>query len=191
MIFVETNRLFLRKVEEGDWPYFRVHLTDREKDRMMLRSPCITEEDARLGFDWFLNKEERAYVIVLKETGDVTGNLTVYNNVPESVAAQKSVKGKCGKSLSFAMAEPWRRKGIMHEALNAVIEHLFNAENADYINSGCAAYNLPSMALHEKLGFLPILTERFSFNGQDVEVVETILWRTESCRNNADCNKND
>lgn len=55
---------------------------------MMLRSPCITEEDARLGFDWFLNKEERAYVIVLKETGDVTGNLTVYNNVPESVAAQ-------------------------------------------------------------------------------------------------------
>lgn len=99
MIFVETNRLFLRKVEEGDWPYFRVHLTDREKDRMMLRSPCITEEDARLGFDWFLNKEERAYVIVLKETGDVTGNLTVYNNVPESVAAQKSVKGKCGKSL--------------------------------------------------------------------------------------------
>ena len=35
MIFVETNRLFLRKVEEGDWPYFRVHLTDREKDRMI------------------------------------------------------------------------------------------------------------------------------------------------------------
>ena len=39
MIFVETNRLFLRKVEEGDWPYFRVHLTDREKDRMMLQKP--------------------------------------------------------------------------------------------------------------------------------------------------------
>ena len=64
--------------------------------------------------------------------------------------------------------------------------------DADHINSGCAAYDLPSMALHEKkLGFSSILTERFSFNGQDVEVVETILWRTESCRNNADCNKND
>ena len=36
MIFVETNRLFLRKVEEGDWPYFRVHLTDREKELVEL-----------------------------------------------------------------------------------------------------------------------------------------------------------
>ena len=58
MIFVETNRLFLRKVEEGDWPYFRVHLTDREKDRMMLRSPCITERMQGLGSIGSLTKKK-------------------------------------------------------------------------------------------------------------------------------------
>ena len=66
MTFVQTDRLLLRKVAAADYPYFREYLMDKEADRMMLRSPCDTEEDVRLGFDWFLRKEERAYVIIHK-----------------------------------------------------------------------------------------------------------------------------
>ena len=50
---VETPRLLLRKVTEKDFSYFRTDLADKEIDRMMLRWPCETEEDIRLGFDWF------------------------------------------------------------------------------------------------------------------------------------------
>lgn len=64
MIFVETNRLLLRKVAEEDFAYFQADLADKEMDQMMLRWPCETEEDIRLGFEWFLYKEERAYAIV-------------------------------------------------------------------------------------------------------------------------------
>ena len=67
MTFVETPRLLLRKVTEEDYPYFRTDLMDKEMDRMMLRSSCETEEDIRLGFEWFLYKEERAYAIVHKK----------------------------------------------------------------------------------------------------------------------------
>ena len=176
MKFIETPRLFLRKVSEADFSYFREDLADREMDRMMLRWPCETEEEIRLGFEWFLYKEERAYAIVCKETGETIGNLTVYNHVPESVAAHEAVKGKNGKALSFAVLPAFRRKGYMQEAVNGVIDHLFRVEKADYINCGHLSYNAPSKALQEKLGFTYLLTELFQFNGQEMESVENILW---------------
>lgn len=177
MAFVETSRLLLRKVADEDYSYFRRYLTDKEMDRMMLRSSCETEEDIRLGFEWFLHKEERAYVIVYRETGTVIGNLTVYNRVPECVADHEAVRGKNGKSLSFAISPAFRRKGLMYEAVYGVIDHLFRKENADYINCGYLSYNEPSKALQEKMGFTYLLTDRFSFEGQEMESVENILWR--------------
>lgn len=177
MTFVETPRLLLRKAAERDYSYFRNNLMDKEMDRMMLRSPCETEEDIRLGFEWFLHKEERAYVIVHMETGEAIGNLTVYNRVPECVAAQETVQGKKGKSLSFAMSPFFRRRGFMYEAVRGVIEHLFQAEQADYINCGYLPDNAPSKALQEKLGFAYLLTDRFLFDGQEIETIENILWR--------------
>lgn len=178
MIFVQTPRLLLRKVTEEDYPYFRNYLVDKEMDRMMLRTPCGTEADVRLGFEWFLYKEERAYVIVHKETGATIGNLTVYNHVPESVAAQEAVKGQKGKSLSFAMSPAFRHHGFMIEAVRGVMEHLFLDEKANYISCGYLSYNAPSKALQEKLGFSYLLTERFTYDGREMEAVENILKRT-------------
>lgn len=177
MTFVETPRLLLRKVTEEDYSYFREDLMDKEMDRMMWRSPCETEEDVRLGFEWFLYKEERAYAIVHKETGETIGNLTVYNRVPECVANHEAVQGKNGKVLSFAVLPAFRRKGFMYEAVSSVIDHLFREEKAEYINCGYLSYNTPSKALQEKLGFTYLLTERLPLDGQEVESIENILWR--------------
>ena len=179
MTFLETPRLLLRKVAEEDYPYFRADLADKEMDRMMLRSSCETEEEIRLGFEWFLYREERAYAIVHKESGKTIGNLTVYNRVPESVAAESAVQGKVGKSLSFAMAPAFQRKGFMYEAVSGVINHLFRVEMVDYINCGYLSYNAPSKALQEKLGFSYLLSERFQYDGLEMEAVENILWRNE------------
>lgn len=177
MIFVETDRLLLRKVAEEDFAYFRDYLMDKEMDRMMLRSSCETEKDVRLGFEWFLHKEERAYVIVHKETDKTIGNLTVYNRVPECVANHENVQGKSGKALSFAMSPAFQRKGFMYEAVSAVIDHLFREEKADYISCGYLSYNAPSKALQEKLGFTYLLTERFPFEDKEMESIENILLR--------------
>jgi len=177
MIFVESERLILRKVTEEDYPYFIEDLSDREMDRMIMRYPCETPEEIRLGFEWFLYKEERAYAIVLKETGKTVGNLTVYNRVPDCVAAHPTVQGKNGKSLSFAILPAFQRKGLMFEAVSAVLDHLFGNEYVDYVNCGYLSYNLPSRALQEKLGFTHLLTDYFQFEGQEMESVENILWK--------------
>ena len=180
MSFVETNRLFLRKVAPADYPYFREYLMDKEMDRMMLRTPCRTEEAVRQGFDWFLTREPRAYAIIYKESSQIIGNLTVYDNVPQNVAAQPCVRGKRGKSLSFAISPRWQRKGLMYEAVCAVIEHIFQEESIDYISCGYLSNNLPSKALQEKLGFHMLFSEKFLFNGQEIEAVENVLWKPDT-----------
>lgn len=147
-------------------------------DRMMLRTPCKTEADVRLGFEWFLYKEERTDAIVHKETGATIGNLTVYNHVPESVAAQETVKGQKGKSLSFAISPAFRHQGFMLEAVRGVMECLFLDEKVDYISCGYLSYNSPSKALQEKLGFSYLLTKRFAYDGREMEAIENILRRT-------------
>lgn len=179
MIFVETPHLLLRKVTQADYPYFRTYLTDKHMDEMMLRSPCNSEEDIQAGFDWFLNKEDRAYVIVHKEAGEVIGNLTVYDKVSPEVAQQEAVAGKVGKALSFAMSPAWQRKGLMLEAVRAVIAHLFSEENTDYIHCGYLSYNVPSKMLQEKLGFREIFTEHFSLDGREIEAVENVLMKAD------------
>ena len=177
MYFLETPRLYLRKVREEDYSYFRSYLTDKEMDHMMLRTPCETEEDCRLGFDWFLNREERAYVIGHKESGKIIGNLTVYNRVPDCVARQEALQGRNGKALSFSISSAFRRQGLMQEAVSAVIRHLFREENADYVNCGYLSYNVPSKALQAKLGFTYLFTDRIIFEGKEIEAIENILWK--------------
>ena len=177
--FVETPRLLLRKVGEEDYPYFREYLSDREMDEVMLRNPCETEEDLRLGFEWFLYREERAYVIILKESGGVIGNLTVYNRVPEEIAELDAVREKNGKSLSFALKSAFRRRGLMQEAVSAVIDRLFREENTDYIHCGCLVSNEASRALQEKLNFALLMEDRFSFDDREITALEHILWKEE------------
>ena len=159
-MFLETERMILRKVQETDFEgSFREYLMDREIDRMMCRNPSPDMDAARLSFDWFLHKEERSYVLVRKEGGKVIGNLTVYNSPPPFITDLEALKGKTGRSLSFAMSRQYQRQGLMSEAVNAVIDCLFQAEGVDYINCGYLSVNEPSRELQRKLGFSYLITE--------------------------------
>lgn len=176
MVFTETERVLLRKVRASDFEeYFCAYLMDKEMDKYMGRSASETPEDVRLGFDWFLNKEERAYVIVKKDDGSVIGNLTVYNKVPSFVAMQPQVQGKVGKSMSFALSWQWQRRGLMREAVCAVMKELFEAEHVDYINCGYLSFNHPSACFQKALGFSYLATENFEIDNVPMSSVENIL----------------
>lgn len=135
-IFLETDRLLLRKFQESDFADFCALVMDPQRNRMMGNDEIATEEDARALFDWFLHKEKRAYALVLKNSGKVVGNLTVYDEPPEEIRTRAELAGKKGRSLSFSLSPQYRRQGLMLEALRAVIDHLFTAENVEYINDG-------------------------------------------------------
>ena len=65
------------------------------------------------------------------------------------------------------------------EALRALLEELFRSGAADFVNSGYFSFNEASAALHRKLGFREFFRHRIERNGEEIEVVETILFAGE------------
>ena len=176
-MFLETPRLIIRKFTDEDFADFWAYANDPEMCRMMGRDDMSDPETARFTFDWLKNREERGYALVSKETGRVIGNLTVTLPSP-SVVELREVAGKKGRAMSFSLSRRYQRKGLMEEALRAVIDHLFREEQMVYINLGHFDFNTPSRELQRKLGFSHLMTERFSVDGEEFVSVENILWNS-------------
>ena len=175
-IFLETNRLILRKFCEEDFEDFCAFAMDNEMCRMMGRALMPNTEAARWNFNWLKDKEERGYALVYKENNRVIGNLTI-TSVMEEVASMEPLVCKKGKSLSFSIGRQYQRRGLMEEAMRAVIHHLFYTEGVDYIHCSCYSFNAPSRELQKKLGFQHIATLQFTEDGQELTSEENVLWR--------------
>ena len=175
MEFLRTDRLIIRKFRDSDFDDFYEYAADAEMSRMMGRDLITDRKSAIPTFLWLKDHEPRGYVLELKETGKVIGNLTV-TDPSNLVTSMPDTKNKIGKALSFSISKAYQRKGLMTEALNAVIQQLFEAENVDYINCGYFDFNTPSQQLQKKLGFVRQTTESFQHNGENFTVIEQILW---------------
>lgn len=174
-MFLETERLVLRKLEEADFADFCAFAMDEEMCRMMGRAPMPDEAAARVNFDWLKSHESRGYGLVLKATGRVIGNLTV-GKVGDWLMKRDELQGKQGVTLSFSIGKDYQRKGLMSEAVKAVIDRLFHDEKVDFVNCGHFDFNTASRELQKRLGFEPLLTEHASIRGEGAVVVERILW---------------
>ncbi len=175
-MFVETDRLILRKFREEDFADFCAYAMDEEMCRMMGNDLMDTEEAARITFDWLKDKEERSYALVLKETDHVIGNLNIVP-VPGHLLELPALAGKQGRSLSFCISRQYRRQGLMSEAVRAVTVHLFEEEGMDYVQCGYFDFNAVSGAFQEKLGFTRLATMEIDFKGERVVTVENALWK--------------
>jgi len=180
-MFLQTDRLILRKFREEDFADYCAYAMDPEMCRMMGNDLLDNEKAARINFNWLKDREERGYVLVLKETGHVIGNLSV-TATPDHLAKLPALAGKQGRSLSFCISRRYRRQGLMSEALRAVIGHLFDAEGMDYVQCGYFGFNTPSRALQEKLGFTHLTTLEANARGEHFAVEEQILWNTGGSR---------
>lgn len=174
--FLETERLRLRRLCAADFADFCGYAMDAEMSRMMGREDLTDPAAARRNFDWLLEREPRAYGIVCKEDGKLIGNLNV-TALPPPLAALPELKGKAGCSLSFCLSRQYRRRGLMKEAVQAVIDRLFWAEGLDYIHCGSFSFNTPSRCLQEKLGFSYLTASTFCQDGEEITAIDRILWR--------------
>ena len=174
-MFLETERLILRRFREEDFDDFCDFAMDDEMSRMMGRDRIQTRADARLAFTWLKNREERGYALELKSTGRVIGNLTV-SQVPRFDEAVRRLEGFEGRSLSFAISRHFRRQGLMEEAVRAAIAALYG-EGMDYIQCGCFDFNTASKALQEKLGFEYLATEKIDMGGKRYTAIQRIRWK--------------
>lgn len=174
-MFLETERLILRRFREEDFDDFCDFAMDDCLSRMMGRDRIQTRADARLAFTWLKSRAERGYALELKSTGRVIGNLTVAQ-VPRFHDVVRRLENYEGRSLSFAISRHFRRQGLMEEALRAAIAALFE-EGMDYIQCGCFDFNTASKALQEKLGFQYLTTEKIDMGGERCIAIQRILWK--------------
>ena len=170
---LETERLLLRPYEAGDWADYLDYFNDPEIWRMLGYRPFTCEEDFRGDFSWRL-ENPGVTALVLKGSGRLIGDICVGGLNPP-LLEREELRGKRGVSLSFSLHRACRRQGLMREALEALLDELFDAGELDIVNSGYFSFNTASAALHRSLGFRPLFSHVIERNGETIEVIETIL----------------
>jgi len=171
----ETERLLLRPFETGDWEAYIDYFSDPEMWRMLGYRPFSVEEDFRGDFGWRLDNPH-VTALVLKETGRVVGHLCAGELNPP-LLDREELRGLRGTSLSFSLHRALRRRGLMSEALEALLDELFRDEWLAFVNSGYFSFNEASAALHHRLGFHTLFCHEIERHGETIKVIETILRR--------------
>ena len=170
-MYIETKRLIVRPHTPADFEDYFGYIMDGELQRMLGLNGVEDRESALETFQWLLDNVE-FLALVSKESGKAVGHICVHPP-DEKLADDPVFRGKRGKSLSFAMATPERRKGLMSEALETLIGKLFKEGTVDYLDCEYPLFNAASRELQKKLGFQYWGTEWL----EDTELVINVLTR--------------
>lgn len=168
-MWIETERLILRPHTPDDFEEYFGYIMDGGLQQMLGLNGVVDRASALETFQWLLDNVE-FLAVVSRETGRVIGHICVQPPV-EQAARAPEFQGKKGASLSFAIAKWERRKGLMAEALSALIGQMFRDGTVDYLDCEYPLFNTASRALQEKLGFQYWGKEQFG----DVELIINIL----------------
>lgn len=145
---LETERFILREVVQTDAASLLTYLSDQEVMKYFGMEPFQSEEDAIEEVQWykeiFENKTGIRWGITLKEKDTVIGSCGFLN------MSTKHSRAEIGAELS----KDYWRKGIMSEALSAIIPYGFNHLNLMRIQALIEPPNIPSIKLFESIGFL-------------------------------------
>lgn len=172
---IETERLTIRPHTPADFEDYFGYIMDGELQRMLGLNGVEDRESALETFQWLLDTDHGEFLaVVSRETGRVIGHICVQPPV-EQVARAPEHQGKKGASLSFAIAKWERRKGLMAEALSALIGQMFRDGTVDYLDCEYPLFNTASRGLQEKLGFRYWGTEQFG----DVELIVNVRRNSE------------
>ena len=145
---IETKRLILRRFTMKDvLPMYHNWASDPEVTKYLMwpahSSPRVTETVLR---EWIQNYEQDDFyqwAIVLKENGEEPiGSI--------SVVSQDAKTGKA--QVGYCIGKKWWHKGVMSEALEAVIAFLFGKVGAQRVESRHDPRNPNSGAVMRKCG---------------------------------------
>ena len=102
--------------------------------------------------DMFI-KEDKTFAIVFKKNNKVIGSLGVEKYGLEEILTE--FESYYGREIGYVLLMDYWGKGIMPEAVGAVIKYLFNDLNLDFLTSGYYEFNNQSKRVQEKCGFKP------------------------------------
>ena len=160
---IKTERLLLRCIEKTDAPELLSLRSDDDVMQYIGREKMKTLEEAQVFIQKFrdsLNGNENImWVISFREQpATMIGYIGYWRMKPEHYRAE----------VGYMLNSAYWNKGIMKEALQAVIQYGFNPMNLHSIEAHINPDNTASAAVLEKSGFIreAYFKEDFYFNGQ-------------------------
>lgn len=149
---IETKRLILRAFTLKDLDDFYEYASVEGVGERAGWAHHKSKQESQEILERFI-AEDKTFAICLKKDGKVIGSLGV-----EKYGLEESLtefNGYLGREIGYVLAKPCWGKGIMPEAVTAVIEYLFKEVGLDFLICGYYDFNAQSKRVQEKCGFKP------------------------------------
>ena len=147
-----TERLFLRAFKQGDINDFFEYASVKGVGEMAGWQHHENIQKSNEILNLFI-EEDKTFAICLKESGKVIGSLGVEKyGMEDKLTEFFSYKGR---EIGYVLSKEYWGKGLMTEAVKAVIDYLFNEQNLDFLTCGYYDFNTRSKRVQEKCGFKP------------------------------------
>ena len=173
-VVLKTDRLSLRPFRKSDLSDFFEYAKVDGVGQMAGWLPHKNMEESRAILHMFIREKK---TFALEHQGKVIGSLGIefYNekDYPEFSAM-------LGREIGYVLSKDYWGKGLMPEAVQAVIQYLFEVEGLDFLICGHFERNARSRRVIEKCGFRYIRTVRFytEYGTEDLSM-EYILFHPE------------
>ena len=149
---IETERLTLRPFEQSDLDDFYEYASVEGVGEMAGWKHHENKEKSQSILDLFIT-EDKTFAIVLKENNKVIGSLGVEEYGMEQALSE--FFDYQGREIGYVLSKDYWGKGLMPEAVKAVIDYLFNVQKLDFLTCGYYEFNNQSKKVQEKCGFKP------------------------------------
>lgn len=151
-IRIETDRLLLRNWTKDDLDDFFEYASVPGVGERAGWKPHENKEKSLEILTHFI-EGKHTFAICYKENNKVIGSLGIEKyGLEEQLSEFFDYKGR---SIGYVLSKDYWNKGLMTEAVKAVIDYLFNTLDYDFLLCGHFDHNLASKRVQEKCGFVP------------------------------------
>ena len=152
---IVTDRLILRAFKESDLADFYEYASVKGVGEMAGWKYHKSIDESAAILDMFIN-EDKTFAIVLKENNKVIGSLGIEKYGLEDKLTE--FDGYRGREIGFVLSKDYWGRGLMPEAVGAIVNFLFDELDFDFLLCGYYNFNVQSKKVQEKCGFKPYRT---------------------------------
>ena len=149
---IETERLILRPFRESDLADFYEYASVEGVGERAGWKHHESIEESREILSKFIEKDID-FAICLKESGKVIGSFGINEYGLEDKLTE--FDGYRGREIGFVLSKDYWGRGLMPEAVSAVMNYLFDELDFDFLLCGYYNFNSQSKKVQEKCGFKP------------------------------------
>ena len=159
---LETERLILRPWRAEDLEDFYAYAAIDGLGQMAGWMPHRSMEESEFILNLFI-EGKKTFAIVLKETGKVIGSVGIEEPDPDPERERK------GREIGYVLHKDHWGRGLMPEAVKAVIAYCFDTLGYDFLACSHFDWNMQSKRVIEKCGFRQFAASRSETRYETVE----------------------